>query len=208
MPEPARKRSRSPIPLNAAKLEELALAYVARFATTGARLEAYLARKLRERGWEGEGEPPVARIAQRFAEAGYVDDAAFARMKTESLLRRGYGGRRVGEALRAAGVAETVRQDNRPAASQARHAALTMARRRRFGPWGESPPDRTVREKQIAAMLRAGHSLDIARRMVEATDREGLLEWTESAEAEGLERPHAAGPDFGDDMPEGDNACD
>lgn len=50
---------RIPKPLDSVRLEELALAYVARFATSAAKLEDYLRRKLRERGWDGEGDPPV-----------------------------------------------------------------------------------------------------------------------------------------------------
>ncbi len=46
MPRPDRK----PSPLTATRLQDLALSYVARFATTRAKLEAYLVRKLRERG--------------------------------------------------------------------------------------------------------------------------------------------------------------
>ncbi len=84
-----------PKPLDAARLDELALAYAARFAVSAARLAGYLGRKLRERGWAGEGEPPVAAIVARFVAAGYVDDAAYARAKTGSMLRRGLGMRRV-----------------------------------------------------------------------------------------------------------------
>ena len=176
MPRPLRK----PSPLSDTKLEELALAYVARFATTGAKLEAYLVRKLRERGWEGERPPDPSGLAQSFAEKGYVDDAVYARMKADSLLRRGYGGRRVGEALRAAGVEEAVREGVAPARDQALRAALALARRRRFGPLGNMLPERPVREKQIAAMLRAGHALDISRQIVEAPDLASLDEWAES----------------------------
>src|SRR4051794_41115209 len=82
-------------PLDGRRLEELALAYAARFATTRGKLTTYLHRKLRERGWAGEGEADVAGIVARFAEAGYVDDAAFARARTGGLLRRGYGARRI-----------------------------------------------------------------------------------------------------------------
>jgi len=177
MPRPIRK----PSPLGDTKLQELALAYVARFATTRAKLEAYLVRKLRERGWDGDEPPDPAALAQRFADAGYVDDAVYARAKSESLLRRGYGGRRVGEALRAAGVNEDLRSDVAPAAGEARRAAVALARRRRFGPWGDPLPDRPVRDKQVAAMLRAGHTLDNARQIVEAADRAALEEWVESA---------------------------
>ncbi|MET0195332.1 MAG: RecX family transcriptional regulator [Hyphomicrobiaceae bacterium] len=167
------------------KLEELALAYVARFATTRAKLEGYLSRKLRERGWDGERMPDAAALSRRFAQAGYVDDAAYARMKADSLLRRGYGGRRVGEALRAAGVEEALRADVAPELGDARQAGAALARRRRFGPWHDPLPDRLLREKQIAAMLRAGHTLDIARQIVEATDPAAIEDWIESARGDG-----------------------
>lgn len=177
-----RRPKRVPKPLDAARLEELALAYVARFATSRAKLESYLARKLRERGWagEGEGEPPVAALAERFVAAGYVDDAAFARAKSGSLLRRGYGQRRVTEALGAAGIGEDIRAEVRAGEGARRQAALTMARKRRLGPFGPAPADRAAREKQIAALLRAGHGLDSARELVNAASVEAAEVWAAS----------------------------
>ncbi|MCJ2178804.1 regulatory protein RecX [Novosphingobium album (ex Hu et al. 2023)] len=174
-------KRRNPQPLNGQRLEELALAYVARFATTQARLHGYLQRKIRERGWDGEGQPPVEALVSRYAELGYVDDAAWARMKAGSLLRRGYGVRRVGEALGQAGIEEGLRAETRPGERDQRRAALVLARRRRFGPFAIESPDRAAREKQLAAMLRAGHSLDIARRIVDAPDPGEAEEWAESA---------------------------
>ncbi|HKX80367.1 MAG TPA: RecX family transcriptional regulator [Novosphingobium sp.] len=175
---------RAPAPLDPARLEELALAYVARFATTRAKLEAYLVRKVRERGWSGAGEPPAQAIADRFAEAGYVDDAAYARMKTGSLLRRGYGMLRVGQALRAAGVEDEVREELAPAEAETRWAALALARKRRFGPFGGVALDRPMREKQLAAMLRAGHALDSAVRMVDAASVAEAEQWAAEASDE------------------------
>jgi regulatory protein len=95
-----RHERRAPRPLTAVRLEEMALAYVARFATSAGKLEAFLSRKLRERGWEGEehsgeGRAAIAALVGRFVELGYVDDAGFARMRSGSLLRRGYGARRI-----------------------------------------------------------------------------------------------------------------
>ncbi len=180
------RTDRKPSPLDDKRLEELALSYVARFATTRAKLEAYLIRKLRERGWDDEEMPNAAALSRRFAEAGYVDDAVYARMKSDSLLRRGYGGRRVGEALRAAGVEEAVRVDVAPDAGTARQSAVSLARRRRFGPWHDPLPDRPLRDKQVAAMLRAGHTLDNARRIVESTTIAALEEWLESAQGDDL----------------------
>ena len=40
-------------------MQDLALRYVGKYATTRAKLAAYLARKLRERGWDGQREPDV-----------------------------------------------------------------------------------------------------------------------------------------------------
>ena len=91
-------------PLDQAALEQLALAYVARFAVSSAKLRGYLLRKLRERGWAGEGEPPVEHLVERCVAAGYVDDAAYARGKDAGLLARGYGRRRIDQALMAAGI--------------------------------------------------------------------------------------------------------
>ncbi len=176
---------RNPRPLDAPRLEELALAYVARFATSAAKLEGYLRRKLRERGWDGEGAAPVAEIVARFVAAGYIDDAVFARARTGSLLRRGYGVRRIGQALDAAGIAEDVRAEVRAAPAEQRRAALALARKRRIGPFGPDGADRAVREKQLAAMLRAGHPLDSARELVNAPSIAAAERW--AAELDGEE---------------------
>ena len=120
---------------------------------------------------------PVSALAAKLVEAGYVDDAAFAKAKSGSLLRRGYGGRRVTQALVAAGIAEELREHIRPGEAEERHAALALARKRRFGPFGSEPPDRAGREKQLAAMLRAGHRLDNARELVDAPSVEAAEEW-------------------------------
>ena len=179
----ARERRR-PRPLDATKLEELALAYVARFATSAAKLERYLVRKLRERGWDGEREPDLAALVGRYVSLGYVDDAAFARAKGGSLLRRGYGPRRVRQALAEAGIDEATRDEARAGAAAERRAALALARKRGFGPFGLARPDRQQREKQLAAMLRAGHALDSAREMVDAASEAAAEDWAAACDDE------------------------
>jgi regulatory protein len=162
----------------------MALAYVARFSTTAARLERYLRRKVRERGWDGEGEPPVAGLVERYVALGYVDDEGFARARAGGLLRRGYGARRVNQALGEAGIAEELRQRVAPDEAAVRHALLALARKRRFGPFGVQPLDRPLREKQLAAMLRAGHSLDMARQVVDAASVAEAEQWAAAADDE------------------------
>jgi len=167
---------RTPRPLDPARLEELALSYVARFATSGGKLEAYLIRKVRERGWENERPADPAAIVERFVSLGYLDDEAYARAKSGGLLRRGYGPRRVTQALTAAGIAGEVREEVRAGEAEERRAAVALASRRRFGPWGP-PSDREVRQKQLAAMLRAGHGFDTARAVIDAQTVSAAEQW-------------------------------
>lgn len=154
-------------PLDAETLERAALAYAARYATTRAKLRAYLVRKLRERGWSGTREPAFEALVERMAAFGYVDDRAFASARASALGRRGYGEHRVGAALRAAGIGE---EDSAEARLQARDgawaAALRYAERRKIGPYALTESDRPAREKALAAMLRAGHPVSLAKRLI------------------------------------------
>lgn len=179
------RRKRPPKPLDPARMEEMALAYVARFATSAGKLAAYLARKLRERGWDGPAPPDVDGLIARFVRAGYVDDAGYARAKAQGLLRCGYGARRIDQALGHAGIAEDMRAEARGSERDRRQAALVMARKRRFGPWGEDREadgpkiDPARRERQVAALLRAGHPLAYARRLVDEPSIEAAEEWVD-----------------------------
>lgn len=159
---------RAPPPLDDERLRELALRYVGKYATTRARLRHYLARKIRERGWKGEREPDLEKLAARFAELGLVDDAAYALAKSRSLGARGYGKQRLVEQLRHAGVED---EDGSEAAAHADQeavdAALRLARRRRIGPFAAAAPDPRQRGKWIAAMVRAGHGFGLAKAISE-----------------------------------------
>lgn len=176
------KERRPPSPLGPAKLEELALAYVARFAASAAKVEQYLARKLRERGWEGDGPADPKAIVERFVELGYIDDEAWARARGGSLLCRGYGARRIDQALGAAGIDEAIRDEVRAGECAQRRAAMAYASRRRIGPWGEQPKERADYRKQIAAMVRAGHGFDAARAIVHAPSVADAEAWADEVE--------------------------
>jgi regulatory protein len=169
-PAPPRK---APRPLDEAALRELALRYLSRFATSRAKLAAYLGRKIGERGWTGDRQPDVPALVERMADLGYIDDAAFGSQKAGALLRRGYGRRRVEQALQIAGIADADRGDARARADESRwQAAEALARRRRIGPFATTQADRPTREKQFAAFLRAGHDMTTARAWVNAAPGE------------------------------------
>lgn len=183
-----RRTRRKPKPLDRTRLRDLALAYVARFATSAGKLESYLKRKLRERGWEDESDPDIDTLVADFVDKGYVDDRGYGKMKAGGLLSRGYGARRVDETLRAAGLDEGLRSELAPGEREAREAVLALARRRRFGPFSTPPEDETGEmrhkrnEKQLAAMVRAGHTFAHAQAILSAADEAALEEWLEEAD--------------------------
>jgi regulatory protein len=159
-----RRRNERP-PFDEKGLEQAALSYTGRYATTRVRLAAYLQRKLRERGWAGASDPPVERLVERMAVLGYVDDRAFASARAAALGRRGYGERRVGEALRAAGIGDDDGAEARAEAhAGAWEAVRRFAERRRIGPFAAEEGDRAARDKALGALLRAGHPPALARR--------------------------------------------
>jgi regulatory protein len=151
-------------PLDAAGLEQAALSYAGRYATTRSRLRLYLVRKLRERGWAEAQAPAVDALVERLAALNYVDDRAFAAARGAALGRRGYGARRVGEALRAAGIEE---EDGAEARAAARDG-LRFAERRKLGPFAAAQSDRAARDKAFAAMVRAGHPPRLAKLILAA----------------------------------------
>ena len=193
-----RRKGKRSAPLDETALRDLALSYAARFATTAAKLENYLARKIRERGVaeDEDGrmrELDVTGLVTRLIELGYVDDHAYARSRSRDLTQRGYGKRRVEQALWAAGIEEQTRADHAPGEAASRKAAKLLARKRGFGPFGrdrivedgEGQDARRKRhEKQVAAMLRAGHLYEHVRFILDASQPGEVEDWVIEAEEE------------------------
>lgn len=168
------RRERKPKkPLTPESLNWFALRYVERYATTREKLRQYLKGKLYERGWAGEGEAPIDTLVERFAELGYVDDRSYGESKARSLERRGYGARRVDQALMAAGIEPEMREEIREEVDEA-EAAIAYAKRKRIGPFASDAPGPELRQKQFAAMVRAGHSFEIVKAVLDAKSEEEL----------------------------------
>ena len=165
-------------PLDPDALNRLALHYVGRYATTGAKLKSYLRRKVQERGWADGDAADFDAIVGRCVAQGYVDDRVFAETRAASLGRRGYGARRIGAALQVAGIDRDLAATVMPDEEAALVAAETYARRKRIGAFGDIVTEPKLRQRQFAAMLRAGHSFDLAKRFTNAVSGD--------AESEGL----------------------
>ena len=183
-PRPRREYApRQPRPIDAAQLQELAVGYAARYATTAAKLRRYLERKLGERVWTPAEAPDVAALVVRVTALGYVDDRAYAASKQRDLTARGFGAGRVKGALAAAGVSRddvsAVLAPGDGEVADPYAPAIAFARRRRFGPFArDGGADPARRNREIAAMARAGHDFGVSRRVLMATDEDAAAALT------------------------------
>lgn len=176
-------RRRKPKKASPEYLERAALHYLERYATSAANLRRVLMRRvLRSAEAHGtdpdEGAAQVDALIARYRESGLLDDAAYARLRAESLHRQGASRRLTRAKLAAKGVgAEDVEgaldalSEETPSPDLA--AACNYARRRRLGPWRNA--DRAAhRDRDLAALGRQGFGYDVARTVVDAKDRDAL----------------------------------
>ncbi|MBI1206286.1 MAG: hypothetical protein GC191_03235 [Azospirillum sp.] len=170
--------SRRPPPLTAAGLEEAALNYLGRYASSAANLRRVLLARIR-RAADPEGEPgpgpdEVEALIGRFLRAGLLDDTAFALTKTRSLRRRGASAQAIRDRLLGQGIdIETIKSslkenDAEPGPEAERAAALALCRRRRLGPFRNVNDRARLRDKDLAALARAGFRFEIAASVVGA----------------------------------------
>lgn len=170
----------SPSPPDARALHEAALAYLARFAATRAGLRRVLERQVdrwaraaeAEHGAEHAAEgaraarAAIESVVARLADAGAVDDAAFAAARARRLTRTGKSRVATAAHLAAKGVdAMTAAAvlGSEPEAEFA--AALVLAARRRIGPFrAGAPPDAAGSRRELGVLARAGFPRDVAER--------------------------------------------
>lgn len=179
---PASSTSRRPRgPLKKASLERAALHYLERFAASVEGLRRVLERRVEKAAREdrcdrGEGAAWVAEIVERFSRSGLVDDRVFAEGKVASRRRRGESARRIQMALREKGVGAEVieaalsEEDGEDRAAAELEAAWRLARRRRLGPYRASEVREAARDRDLAALARAGFDLGTARAVVDAEE--------------------------------------
>jgi len=182
---PSRPRSSArPPDLSAPVLEKAALEYLGRYASSSAQLRQVLMRRVRRAQMLGAGDTATAvtaidALVQRYIAAGLLDDRRFAEAQAASLQRRGTSQHFIRRRLAAKGIArEFVEEavadlaENQGAGDLA--AACALARRRRLGPYRAPGTRGANRKRDLAALARAGFSLEIARRVLAAKDPEAL----------------------------------
>jgi regulatory protein len=167
--DPAR---RPPRKVSSAYLERAAMSYLERYASSSENLRRVLRRKVekrcRLRGEDAaEFHSLIDEVVAKSLRVGLVDDTRYAEARVATLRRRGGSSRAIERKLSAKGVDRTTiavalqGEDGDETA-----AAFALARRRKLGPYraGERAP---YREKDLAAMVRAGFSFGVARAVID-----------------------------------------
>ncbi len=184
---PSRKR-RGPRKVTATYLENSAAHYLGRFATSSAHLKKVMMQKVhRSAAHHGtsieEGEAHVDAVIAKFNRLGFLNDTEYASMRARGLhakgtpirgirfqlKQKGLGDDEIDAALAALVADEEIRDLDFA-------AAIKLARRRRLGPFRTDDPDARAarREKDMAALARAGFGYDVAQRIVDADTVEDL----------------------------------
>jgi len=184
-PMPPRPERRPPA-IDESALERSALSYMERFAASSGQLRRVLLRRIKraemlgiDRAEADAARPHIETLIARLLASGILDDRRFAEAQAESLRRRGNSGRGIRQRLAAKGldrgfVEEALGAIDTDGDTSELAAACVLARRRRLGPYRAAGTRRDFRQKDLAALARAGFSLDVARRVLSARDPEAL----------------------------------
>lgn len=178
-PQPAASSRRAPRRVTPADLKGLALDYLDRFSATRQRLRQVMLRKIRlsARAHGDDPDPVVAALEEAILwleDRGFLSDRTYAEGKARALVARGTSRQRILANLAAKGVAgETARAALDQVALEYEEpeleAAQRYARRRRIGPYRADPELRAAtRDKDLAAMARAGFAGRVARQVIDA----------------------------------------
>lgn len=176
--KPRAAQRRTPKPATHDRLHKAALHYLERYASSSANLRRVLQRRVersaRLHGTDRtEAAAWVDAIIERLTTLGLLDDRRYAEGRAASLHRRGASLRKIAGMLHQKGVASDQIDDALRALRDATPApdlvaAVRLARRRRLGPWREPASRAERRDRDLAALARAGFSYDLASRIVDA----------------------------------------
>ena len=167
-------RRRKPGVWDRARLRRAALAYLARYAAPAAHVRRLLQRRLERGAARGAeiraGEEDIDAVLADLVRMGLIDDRAWAEAQAKALRRRGASARGLAARLSSKGAprAEIERLLGEEDGAAELRAAWALARRRRLGPWRDPAGRAERREKDLAAMARAGFRLDLARQVIDA----------------------------------------
>jgi regulatory protein len=170
--ETGKPLAKPPRKVTAAYLQRAAMSYLERYASSAENLRRVLRRKVDKR-CRLRGEDPaefhdmIDEVVAKSLKIGLIDDTRYAEARVATLRRRGGSARAIQAKLSAKGVDRgTIAAALGGEEGDESQAARAFARRRKLGPFrsGERAP---YRDKDLAAMARAGFRFDVARSIIE-----------------------------------------
>ena len=177
MTDHTRPERKPPRKVTPAYLQRAAMAYLERYASSAENLRRVLRRKVdkrcRLRGEDSsEFQEMIDEVVAKSLRTGLIDDSRYAEARVATLRRRGGSSRAIQAKLSAKGVDRgTIAAALEGEDGDEERAARAFARRRKLGPYrpGERAP---YRDKDMAALARAGFRFDVARRVIDAEEEE------------------------------------
>lgn len=173
------KPAKQPRKISSQYLENAALYYLQRYATSAENFRRVMTRKIKRsctfHAVPAEPFYPVLEdMIVRYISAGLLNDKGFAEAKTASLRRQGKSRQAILAKLQSKGLTKTDIEQAIATADEDKNgdaellAARTLARRKKLGPWRTKPLADPVkdRQKEMAAMARAGFSYEISRQVL------------------------------------------
>jgi regulatory protein len=164
-------------------LHKAALFYLERYAASGEGVRRVLLRRVERAVREGIADREAATslvepVIIRLQKAGLLDDKAFAETKAISLFRQGRPPGVIRRRLSLLGVGEAEIEaalaalQNEEGENMEIEAARTLVRRRRLGHFRSEEKREEFRQKDLAALARAGFSFAVAKRALAGSEEE------------------------------------
>lgn len=173
-----KKPPKQPRKITPQYLENAALFYLQRFSTSAGNFRTVMRRKIDRSCRFHKVEPDafysiVDAMVERYIAVGLLDDKVYARAKTTTLRRQGKSKQAITAKLKTKGLgAQDIGNafDEVDTADDAElTAALHLARKKKLGKHRTKPLLDPIkdRQKEMAALARAGFSFDIAKRVLD-----------------------------------------
>lgn len=174
-PGAARERKK-PRKISPRYLENSALHYLKRYASTTTQIKRVMTRKITRSiavhgGDRAEALTWLEALIEKLVRNGLINDQSYAETRANSLRHAGRSARVIEQKLRLKGVPSSLAtQKIREATEQVSEAAaaLIWARKKRLGPFSRDAAARKERrQKDLAALARAGFSFAVARSVID-----------------------------------------
>lgn len=166
-------------------LESAALHYLERYASSAENLRRVLMRRVDRAAHAGmieraDGAARVAAVIDKLTARRLLDDKLYAEGRARSLSRQGRAASVIARRLQVKGVKGEALDGALATLEEEGHSdlagALRLARRRKLGPFRAKSERKERRDKDMAALGRAGFSFEIARKVIDAESVEAIEE--------------------------------